>query len=190
MSFKTCLLCAILLVGKCSLAQQYFDFYYTNIPEKVLNKYSRACSSATGWLNTGNYAEHPGCSNCYDYSNNSKLTQKQLDSLISIYKAIKPKDVYSRQYVPGNFYFVADKKNPQSYIIRTLYKIADNKAYPVFQVRYSFYDAPGRELPGIAALKVAAGVDMKTFDAATVLTSYKQKLEADKSETAPPIEKL
>src|SRR5688572_21341486 len=123
MRFKNSLFILFLFVSRLSFGQIYFDFFYTNIPKAKFDNFSIAYSDGLGWIQTGNYTWPSECSNCSDYSRDSKLKKEKLDSLVAQYNESGLKKIYAKQYVPNNNYFGTDLKTTPPYITKTLYRI-------------------------------------------------------------------
>jgi hypothetical protein len=187
MKVKSLLLTFFVLACELTIGQSYFDLFYTNIPKSKFSNYSIASSNALGWIQTGNYAFPSECSNCFDYTRDSKLKKEKLDSLVFLYKESGISKIYSKQYVPNNHYFVIDKKTTTPYIIKTLYRIEKGSATPVQQIKTIFYERPGKT-PGILNAEIMDLETMKIFDSKIVLTSYQQKLKLDSEESGPQIQ--
>ena len=170
-----------------SFGQSYFDFIYTNIPEAKFDNYSISNSNALGWIQTGNYSWPTECSNCYDYSRDSKLKKETLDSLVLLYKESGLKKIYSKLYVPNKNFFSIDKKPTKQYIIITTYRIEGDEPIPIFQIKVTFFER-GKKKPGILNIQIQESKTMKVFDSKIVLANYRQKLKEDESEPPPTIQ--
>jgi|688.fasta_scaffold131488_3 hypothetical protein len=169
-----------------SNSQDYFDFFYTNIPKTNYDAYSVANLNGIGWLQTGNYKSPLGCKDCYNLMRDTKVTPLFMDSLVKLYDATILDTLYKRKYVPSYHYFKPAKNPETPTIFKTLYSFNKGKMLPLVQIKMTFYDRENLS-PGILSIELLQQDKMTKFDPKIVLESYRKQLEKDKSDSAPEV---
>lgn len=187
---KSYLILLLCLITQTGISQQYYDFYYTNIPSDSLDSYSEAFFGAYFWVSGKSYTLPDECINCFNYKKNSTLGLSTLDSLSNLYSKIEERNIHAQQYVPNFFYFGTDKTTRKPYMIKTLYRIKGNDLDILYQIKVDYYKRPGHKLPGIARIELSGSDKAQKMDTQIVLKSFQQVLRNDQQETPPPIEKL
>jgi hypothetical protein len=184
--FKFSLTFFLLIMVTKSYSQDYFNFFYTNIPKSKYDAFSIANLEAIGWLQTGNYKSPSGCKDCYDLVHDTKVMPLVMDSLVKMYDATIMDTLYRRRYVPSYHYYKLAKVRETPTIFMTLYSVTKGKVVPLGQVKMTFYERE-KLPPGILSIELLQEDRMTKFDSAIVLESYKKQLEKDKAERSPDI---
>lgn len=176
----------LLIIFAKSYSQEYFDFFYTNIPKSKYDAFSIANLKAIGWLQTGKYKSPSGCKDCYDLVRDTKVTPLVMDSLVKMYDATIMDTLYRRRYVPSYHYYKPAKVLETPTIFMTLYSVTKGKVVPLGQVKMTFYERE-KLPPGILTIELLQEDRMTKFDSAIVLESFRKQLEKDKAEGSPEI---
>ena len=110
-----------------------------------------------------------------------------IDSMGHVYNKIFPKEIYTSKYIPSEYrFFIDDAGRP--YIIRTLYKITDNKAVIIFQTRITFEKIGNKGSPLVYDIRIYKDKYSAVLKDAMVLDLYRKKIKTDKTgASGPPV---
>lgn len=169
-----------------SNSQDYFDFFYTNIPRSKYDAFSIANLNGIGWLQTGKYRSPLGCKDCYDLTRDTKVTPLVMDSLVKMYDTTILDTLYKRKYVPSYHYFKPAKSPETPTIFMTLYSFNKGNMLPLVQIKMTFYERENLS-PGILSIELLQQDKMTKFDPKIVLESYRKQLEKDKVDVGPEV---
>ncbi|RYY66297.1 MAG: hypothetical protein EOO12_04640 [Chitinophagaceae bacterium] len=146
-------------------SQNYYDFYYTNLPVQRLPLYAQAFRASFDRLYLAGYNDT--CTACPPLATLPKDGLPELRQ--QLLQHLSP-DLYQKFQVPGSYYHIVGTKTAP-YIIRTLYSINNDRIEPQYQVKITFTDDP---VPAVADIQVFAPKEGKRFSSKLVLTSYKR----------------
>ncbi|GAB4094343.1 hypothetical protein [Flaviaesturariibacter terrae] len=152
-------------------SQNYFDFYYTNLPVARLPLYSAAFRSSFDRLYLGGYTDT--CTACTPFAAGAPLRKEQVPQLRQQLLQYLSPDLYQKFQVPGSYYHIVGTKTAP-YIIRTLYTIRDNEVVPQYQVKVTFTEDP---VPAVSDIQVFSPREGKRFSRKLVLTTYKRMVQ-------------
>jgi|GEM_PF-4227852 len=162
----------LLLSALFSSAQEnYYDFYYTNLPTSKIESYGKAFRSAFDRIYLPGYSD--SCRSCAPIAQKATTNAASFSGLREELLRYLPADLYFKQQVPGSYYHIVGNRN-LPYIIRTLYKLNDNKAEAVYQVKVTFSDD---QEPAIQSIEVFPPQSGKRFSRAMVFATYRLMVE-------------
>ncbi|TCJ18635.1 hypothetical protein EPD60_03810 [Flaviaesturariibacter flavus] len=165
----------------CCAQNQYYHFYYTNLPADRIEAYGTAFRAAFDRIYLPGYSDT--CHSCAPLAADAPFQAEALPALRQALLQYIPGEVYHKNEVPGSYYHLVGNKN-LPYIIRTLYIIDGDKAEPLYQVKVTFTNDP---TPSVYNMEVFSPKEGKRFSRKLVLANYKQMAKSPAPSRWPPL---